>query len=80
MGIKFTELGISGHGIRIDYTTTAHGLDLPLVLHEKKLCESAMDMYIHLALELKSRNAWVDGKLFRDVPTPEDCANDHLSE
>lgn len=81
--IKFTEL--ADYGIRIDYLQQVNGHDLPgllvvyergkkLILHEKKACIEAMDMYIHLVLELKARNARVDGKLYRNVPTPEDCA------
>lgn len=75
-GLKYTEL--VDYGIRIDFIQQVNGLDLPgvlivyargekLVLHEKKMCKSAMEMYIELALQLKKRNAWVDGELFRGV-------------
>ncbi len=76
--------------LSVMYTYKVHGLELPgiIVVHPTKkksalhvhadgkdaICYEAIQAYVQICLILKKRNATNNGKHYRDVPTPQDCA------
>lgn len=76
-GISYNKLG--DWGISIHYMQVIDGLHIPgilvlynrgdnrIVLHERKVCKSAIDAYASLCLQLKKRDAWVGKKQFRNI-------------
>ena len=75
-GIKYTEL--CDYGIRVDYIHQVKGLDIPglivayvedggIRIADAEWWDQATNALIAIVLILKKQNAWVDGRLFRDV-------------